>query len=448
MDKITGAEKKVIAEQSGIKATYCTTIFTGGVYHSSVTQARIGEGTLDRLVQCLPDALGYENWDAFYEGERKQMKDQALVLELPDKDYADITNDHHKKRIRDEIERRAKELIQEMTCSPTETSIEEEKPITAANGATSKEDQAPLPAKPLKELPKKDKRRSYVKWGGAALCLFSLIVLIYYFSGQGENVEQSPRHGFTKADEAAIIQTVYRSIDLEMAAYKHADLYEQYEDSLRQVFHPEVMAKIMDVLKWAVEVEYTLRNEDNPSNERAISVVIDSIDDSGVAHVKTHEYWLIMWYSMHARQYESIYSLANKQTYTLKRDALGVWKILTNDYGGNSPKSYIRAYTYNELSDQVEVPLSLFRGSVLKDIRMGNIEKSIAMIRFRIKHEKKGTILTESQAYITILQIEADFRIAQRKLNLKQETSKTFEASKADAIRRICKLLTELEKNN
>ena len=456
-DKISVADREEIARESSVGIDYCTTIFRGGVYHKSAISS-VGKKTLDKLVGLLSSDLGYDSWDTFCFQEQQKMQDDRLLYDISsNSDYADSKNKNHRERIRKEIEYRAEVYIQELLRTSKEEDVEDtpvapdeselnpmvvsvqepiEEPVLPQSSETTN---TPSSSKPS------NKQRVIV-----GLVLIGVFLGVYFWGRQPNKGKQA----FTKksshqtvTDTNAILRTVYRSIALEMNAYRHVDLHEAYADSLAQVFYPEAMARIIRVIKRSYENGHTLMNTGNPSHAEPIRVLLDRIDDNGIAYIKTFERWLIMWYDLATQDYVYTYDVAGPQTYKVGQDSLGVWKIITNAYSGNAPKSIPKKYKYADIADQIEVPFEVFEEQVMEDITMGNIEKAMAMIQFWLRYKYPKTFKV-SPVYLEIMQIEARFRTAQKHLNLKKATAKSFEASKEEAIKKTYQLLITLEQNH
>ncbi len=362
-NKITGKDKKIISQISGIKQSYCERILALGVYRSKVGQTPIGEDTLSKLVKCLPHKWGYENWDVFCFQEQKKMKDTQLISDLTDSDFY-ILSKHHQERIKNEIEHRAslyiqdlqgKDEIQNLKTKLSE-SLSESKPIQLAKDISDSETKN-LSSANQHNIP----QHSY--------SLFSLLVPILLVISIGAlfYISQMRTSSNNHDDEIEIERIIRKALQFEFNAYKGVPMdkncwdtlnyscmcetpclekvrrgYMPYLDSLKEYMGADLITQIRNVVGGSVWKGWTLQNKYNMSNMNVSAIdEIKIITGDSVAYAQTRENCSIQWFDIELGEYVYYYNSPDTYRYTLEKKDGQNWKIM--DVEDNTQGRIIRA---------------------------------------------------------------------------------------------------------
>lgn len=128
-----------------------------------------------------------------------------------------------------------------------------------------------------------------------------------------------------------LFSAVRGAVEAEFAAYKA--LPDVETDGLDRFFTKDGSARkrIVAVLKRHHERKWVIDNRDNPSTAELLEIALGKVSD-GRVEVRTKEYWYLRWYDLTDARYEFIYNKTNRQTYVLRRDSAGHWRVDVNIY--------------------------------------------------------------------------------------------------------------------
>ena len=176
-----------------------------------------------------------------------------------------------------------------------------------------------------------------------------------------------------------------QAMQAEFNAYKSVPACNDAIKALESYFLREGPAfkKIINVLDNQSSRGWLLTNSNNPSAHEVIDVKIqETFRDKAI--VKTHEHWVIQWYSPVERAYKFSYNNTNQQNYILKKvDAR--WKIWSNSYAA-SEKYLPPLDIAPELKVQIDAQSGLeCRNAFLKMIEEGKTSVAFYLLKTKLK---------------------------------------------------------------
>ena len=463
-NKITGKDKEEISQISGISKSYCERILTGGVYHNTASQFSIGDATLNKLVRCLTDELGYESWDSFCEQERRQMKDHELLPNLSNKDYAELQNESYRTRIQNEIEQRAEEYIQQLISKTSTEKIKEDRLIVESSELQldtpkEKEVEDVIPRQnQVQTLSNGESNNSSWTWIVVGFVTLVLIVVgaVFFLNGQ---LAVAAVAIDTLETRRAIEQVIRKAGKLEFSAYKAVPMdracsdtiiygqnyitpclekfrksYMPYLDSLRDYMGKEPLAEIRDVVGSSVWKGWTIQNENNMSKRTLLSVEqITILKGDSIAYADTREEYLIEWFDIRLGEHVYYYGSPDKYRYTLKKDAFQKWKI--EDIYDSTPSRIIRkAIICCKLQGNL-VDVSTIRKYILTALDAGDLNLALMYIQCYYKHNDRKIPAKVNNTFIHLKYLHRDINIGavhiehfnEQKIELTKNFSTWFE---------------------
>jgi len=183
---------------------------------------------------------------------------------------------------------------------------------------------------------------------------------------------------------------ITQAMQVEFNSYQSVSEHDKAVSMLKSHFLIEGPAykRIINVLENQSSRGWVLTNPNNPSAHEVIDVKIqETYKDKAI--VKTHEHWVIQWYSSIERAYKFSYNNTNHQNYILKK-VNGDWKIWSNSYA--APEKYLPPLDISpELKEQIHAQSGLkCRNFLLKMIEEG--KTSAAFYLFKVKLKSKSHI--------------------------------------------------------
>ncbi|HAQ37912.1 MAG TPA: hypothetical protein DCQ58_05325, partial [Saprospirales bacterium] len=134
-------------------------------------------------------------------------------------------------------------------------------------------------------------------------------------------------YGFRKS----LFEIIKKAAHTEFLAYKKLPVINL--SNLNTYFTQKGSARkrIVHLLGRHKQRGWVLNNPLNPSTFEILNIKLKKIEDK-ISTVETEEYWYLRWFSKIDGKYKFIYDERNLQTYKMKKDKNGFWKVDINIY--------------------------------------------------------------------------------------------------------------------